>query len=70
MQKAQKNVENLYKEPQESKATGEEQEPKEKNMQVFYKLDVNDNPNVTSTPHKEEFNDQNYEAIEDQETAL
>ena len=42
-------------------------------MWVFYKLNVNDNPNVTSTtPHEEEFNDKNYEAkaIEDQGTAL
>ena len=55
--KSTENVENLYEEPQESKATEEEQEPKKKNMQVFYKLNVNDNPNVTSTPCKEEFND-------------
>ena len=30
--KSTENVENLYKEPQESKATEEEQEPREKNM--------------------------------------
>ena len=57
--------ENLYEEPQESKATEEVPEPQEKNMRVLYKLNVNDITNVTSTPHKEEFNDQNYEAIED-----
>ena len=46
--------ENLYEEPQEMKAQ-EEQGPKEKNMCIFYKLNVNENGDVTSTPHKEEF---------------
>ena len=62
--------ENLYEEPQENRAAEEQQEPKEKNMKVFYKLNVNDNTNVTSTPHEEEYDDQNYEAIKDRETAL
>ena len=62
--------ENLCKELQESKATEEVQEPKEKTMRVFYKLNINDITNVTSTPCKEEFNDQNYEVIEDWETTL
>ena len=57
--------ENLYEDPQESKASEEVQEPKDKNMRVFYKLNVNDNTNVTSTPYEKEFNDQNYEVIED-----
>ena len=39
-------------------------------MKIFYKLNVNYNTNVTSTPCQEEFSDQNYEAIEDHETAL
>ena len=39
-------------------------------MRVFYKLNVNENTNVTSTPQKEEFNYQNYEAIEDHKTTL
>ena len=64
------NGENFYKEPQESRTTEEEHKPKEKNMKIFYKLNVNDNTNVTSTPHEEEFSDQNYEVIEDHETAL
>ena len=68
--KSTENVENLYEEPLESKANEEGQEPKEKNMEVFCKLNVNDNINVTSNPYKEEFNDQNYKMIEDQETAL
>ena len=41
----------------------EEQEPKEKNMKIFYKLNVNENTNITSTPFEEEFSDQNYEVI-------
>ena len=68
--KSTENVENLYEGPQESKAAEEEQEPREKNMQVFYKLNIKDNVNVTSNPHKEEFSDQNYEVIEDRETTL
>ena len=39
-------------------------------MKVFYKLNVNDNTNITSTPHEEEYDDQNYEVIKDRETAL
>ena len=39
-------------------------------MKIFYKLNVNDNTNVTSIPCEGEFSDQNYEAIEDHETAL
>ena len=61
---------NLYEEPQENRAAEEEQEPKGKNMKIFYKLNINDNTNVTSTPHEEEYDDPNYEAIEDRETAL
>ena len=65
-----KNGENFYEEPQESRTTEEEHKPKEKNMKVFYKLNVNDNTNVTSTPCEEEFSDQNYEPIEDHKTVL
>ena len=46
---------NLYEGPQEKRAAEEEQEPKVKNMRVFYKLNINDNTNVTSTPHGEEY---------------
>ena len=42
---------NLYEEPKEERAEEEEQESKEKNMRVFYKLNVNDNTSITSTPH-------------------
>ena len=68
--KNMENGDNFYEGPQESRATEEEQEPKEKNMKVFYKLNVNDNTNITSTPHEEEFSGQNYEVIEDHKTAL
>ena len=61
--------ENLYKEPQEKKMQ-EEQGPKEKNMRVFYKLNVTENVDVTSTPHEEVFDEQNYESVEEWETTL
>ena len=62
--------ENFYEEPQESKTNEEKHEPKEKSMKIFYKLNINDHTNVTSTSREEEFSDQNYEAIEDCKTAL
>ena len=68
--KSTKNGENFYEEPQEDKTNEEEHEPKEKNMKIFHKLNVNDNTNIVSTPHEEEFSNQNYEAIEDHETTL
>ena len=63
------NGENFYEEPQDSK-TNEEHESKENNMKIFYKLNVNDNPNIASTPHEEEFSNKYYEAIEVCEIAL
>ena len=60
----------MYEKPQENRAAEEEQEPKEKNMKVFYKLNINDNTNITSAPYDEEYDDQNYEAIKNRETAL
>ena len=64
------NGENFYKEPQEIRATEDEQEPKETNMKIFYKLNINENTKITSTPCEEEFSDQNYKVIEDCKTAL
>ena len=61
--------ENLYEEPQEMKIQ-EEQGLKEKNMHVFYKLNINENGDVMSIPHEEEFDDKNYESVEEEETAL
>ena len=39
-------------------------------MHVFYKLNVNENGDVMSTPHEEEFDKRNYESVEEQETTL
>ena len=64
------NGENFYEEPQETRDIEEEQEPKKKNMKIFYKLKVNKNTNIKSTPCEEEFSDQNYKVIEDSKTAL
>ena len=49
--------ENFYEEPKESKTNEEKHNPKEKNMKIFYKLNVNDHTNITSTPCEEEFSD-------------
>ena len=64
-----KSSKNLYEEPQEIKIQ-EEQGHKEKNMHVFYKLNVNENGDVMSTPHKEEFDERNYEFVEEWKTTL
>ena len=61
--KSTENGDNFYKEPHENKTNEEEHEPKEKNMKIFYKLNINYNTNTVSTPHEEEFSNQNYEAI-------
>ena len=57
-----KSSENLHEEPQEMKIQ-EEQGPKEKNMHVFYKLNVNENGDVTPILREEEFDDRNYESV-------
>ena len=58
-----------YEKPKE-KESQEEREPREKNMRVFYKLNVKDNVNLTNTPHEEEYMYENYESVEEQETAV
>ena len=60
--------ENLYEEPRE-KETQDEHRPREKYMQVFYKLNIKENVDVTSTPQEEEYDEQNYESVEECETA-
>ena len=60
---------NLHEEPQEMKIQ-EEQGSNKKNMCVFYKLNVNENGAVMSTPHEEEFDKRNYEYVKKWETAL
>ena len=67
--KSTESSENLYEEPCERKAEGD-QGPREKNIRVFYKLNIDENTDITSTPHKEEYNEQNYESVEELESAL
>ena len=45
-------------------------EPSERNMRVLYKLKVNEDPASKNMPHEEEFDDDNYESIEEKETAV
>ena len=45
-------------------------EPKERNLRVMYKLKVSEDPTSKNMPHEEEFNDDNYESIEENETAV
>ena len=51
-----------YEEPQEK------QDTQEKNMRVFYKLKLNDDLSKISC--EEEFDEANYESIEEQETTM
>ena len=44
--------------------------PKRKNMIVLSKLNVKENVDITSTPHEEEYDEQNYKSVEEWETAL
>ena len=41
------------------------EEPKERHPRVLYKLKVSKNPASKNMPHKEEFNDNNYESIDE-----
>ena len=54
----------------EEKESQEEWEPREKNMRVFYKLNIKQNVYLTNTPHEEEFTDENYESVEELETTV
>ena len=58
-----------YEEPKE-KESQEEREPREKNMRVFYKLNVKDNIDLANTPCEEEYMDDNYESVKEQETTV
>ena len=40
-------------------------ELQEQNVRVFYKLKVNEDPALKKMPHKEDFDDDNYESIEE-----
>ena len=46
------------------------EEPKERNLRVMYKLKVNEDPASKNMPDEEEFDDDNYESIEEKETAV
>ena len=46
------------------------EEPQERNIRVFYKLKMNEDPASKNMPHEEEFDDDNYKSIEEKETAL
>ena len=45
-------------------------EPQERNVRVFYKPKVNEEPVSKNIPHKEEYDDDNYKSIEEKETAV
>ena len=46
------------------------EEPKERNTRVFYKLKVSEDPASKNMPHEEDFDDGNYESIDEKETAV
>ena len=46
------------------------EEPQERNVRVFYKLKVNEDPTSKNLPHKENFDNDNYESIEEKEMAV
>ena len=41
------------------------EEPRERHLKVQYKLRVYENPTAKNMPHKEEYNDSNYEYIDE-----
>ena len=54
-----------YEEPKEP------QESQETNMTVFYRLKINDESNdISNLPHKDEYNDDNYESVEERDHRL
>ena len=46
------------------------EEPQERNVRVFYKFKVNKDPTSKNMLHEEDFDDDNYESIEEKETAV
>ena len=46
------------------------EEPQERNVRVFYKLKVNEDPALKNMPHEEDFDDDNYKSIEEKETTV
>ena len=45
-------------------------EPQEQNVRVFYELKVNEDSALKNMPNEEYFDDDNYESIEEKETAV
>ena len=45
-------------------------EPEEQNVRVFYKLKVNKDPTSKNMPQERDFDNNNYESIEEKETAV
>ena len=43
------------------------EEPQERNVRVFYKLKVNEDPASKNMLHEEDFDDDNYKSIEEKE---
>ena len=46
------------------------EDPQARNMRVLYKLKVNEDPTSKNMPHEEDFDDDNYDSIEEKETAV
>ena len=46
------------------------EELKERNLRVMYKLKVSKDPTSKNMPYEEVFDDDNYESIEEKETAV
>ena len=46
------------------------EEPKEQNLRVMYKLRVSGDPASMNMLHEEEYDDDNYESIEEKETTV
>ena len=46
------------------------EEPKEKSVRVFYELKMSEDPASKNMLHEDEYDDDNYESIEEQETAV
>ena len=45
-------------------------EPQERNVRVFYKLKVKEDPASKNMPHEEDFDDDSYKSIEEKEMAV
>ena len=45
-------------------------EPQERNVRMFYKCKVNEDATLKNMPYEEDFDDDNYESIEEKETAV